>query len=401
MSAVLNRNGTWNQGRRNGIPLLSRLIVIAGLCLAFSGCASHPISPHHARSRAAARTTITTGTRIINFHILRYNSSSASIQPSIPRQVRLHFQTLTRGTSENWSWTVLADRPLVPLYRVYARTSPLKWSMLFTLLRKQAGSAFGSPLPALRFTIRMVPSGASYFKRCIRISVRDIPVCYAFPYPTNFGKRGLVWPKAMVIAASYLSHETALALIENGGLVPPAPDVATEEAQATLFNMYMSWKFINSAPQLHAILLPPMTYGISRSTLSGMGWADRGYWIGGQMAALAMQRSLRGERALCWGDVNGLSAYRALLYRTLHQPALLHDLEKDAQRSLHVRYSGSVVPIHTQNGIQRIPIQAFGKHHANGKLSLPGIFGYAEGTKHFAEFAPLCARQTGTESHPR
>ncbi len=313
----------------------------------------------------------------------------------------MHFQTLTRGTSENWSWTVLSDRPLVPLYRVYARTSPLKWSMLFTLLRKQAGSAFGSPLPAMRFTIRMVLSGASYFKRCIRISVRDIPVCYAFPYPPTLGKRGLVWPKAMVIAASYLSHETALALIENGGLAPPAPDVATEEAQATLFNMYMSWKFANSAPQLHAILLPPMTYGISRSTLSGMGWADRGYWIGGQMAALAMQRSLGGERALCWGDVNGLSAYRALLYRMLHQPALLHDLEKDAQRSLHVRYSGSVVPIHTQNGIQRIPIQAFGKHHANGKLSLPGVFGYAEGTKHFAEFAPLCARQTGTESHPR
>ncbi len=187
----------------------------------------------------------------------------------------MHFQTLTRGTSENWSWTVLADRPLVPLYRVYARTSPLKWSMLFTLLRKQAVTAFGRDLPALRFTIRMVPRGVRYSRSCLRISIRDIPVCYAFPYPPTLGKRGLVWPKAMVIAASYLSHETALALIENGGLVPPAPDVATEEAQATLFNMYMSWKFINSAPQLHAILLPPMTYGISRSTLSGMGWADR------------------------------------------------------------------------------------------------------------------------------
>ena len=401
MSAVLNGNGSEDWGRRNGIPWLSRLIVIAGSCLAFSGCASHPISPHHARSRAAARTTITTGTRIINFHIFRYNSSFASIQPGIPRQVRLHFQTLTQGTSENWSWSVLADRPLVPLYRVYARTSPLRWSTWFTLLRKQAVTAFGRDLPALRFTIRMVPRGVRYSRSCLRISIRDIPVCYAFPYPATLGQHGFVWSKAMLIAAAHLSHETALALIEDGELVPPAPDVATEEAQATLFNMYVTWKFVNSAPRLHAILLPPISYGISRTELSSMGWADRGYVIGGQMAALAMQRALGGEHAICRSDINEISTYQALLYRALHQPALIHALEREARRSLPVRYSGAVVPIRTHNGVRRLPIQVFGKHHADGKLSLSGVFGYAEGTKHFAEFVPLCEHQAGTESHPR
>lgn len=390
VSAILNVNCSENRGRRSGVPFLRRLTTVAGLCLAFSGCATYPTSSHHTPSHSDTQASITTDTRIINLHIFRLSFSHAAIKPVVSKNIRLNFQVLTRGKSDNWSWTVLADHPLVPLYRDFARTTPLRWSTLFTLLRKQAGTMFGSDLPAMRFTIRMVPADVSYFKRCIQLSVRDIPVCYAFPYPTNFGKRGLAWPEAMTLAAGYLSHETALALIENGGLVPPAPDVATEEAQATLFNMYFTLQFLTTDPRLHGLLLPPMNYGISRDTLSGMGWADRGYWIGGQMAALALQRPLGGERALCWDDINGLSTYRAVLDRALHQPALLHDLEKEAQRSIHARYSAAVVPIETQNGIRRIPIQAFGKHHANGKLSLPGVIGYTKGTKHFAEFSPLC-----------
>ncbi|MHB8425183.1 MAG: hypothetical protein ACYDB9_08535 [Gammaproteobacteria bacterium] len=131
MSAILNVNCSGNRGRRSGVPFFSRLIAVAGSCLAFSGCATHP-TPHHAWSPADTRVSITTATRIINFHVFRYSNSYASIKPDTPKQIRLHFQMLTRGKSGNWSWTVLADRPLAPLYRVFARTSPLKWSTLFT-----------------------------------------------------------------------------------------------------------------------------------------------------------------------------------------------------------------------------------------------------------------------------
>lgn len=276
-----------------------------------------------------------TGTRVIDFWFFHFSHTVAWMRPNKDDEshIPLHFRVLTGGRDRNWSWKILADRSLVTDYRQYARSRlAIKWSQLFALLRKEERRFMDHRLPALRFTVRMVPADHHYSITCSRFSMH---LCYAFPYFHTLKQHEAWWIQGMDIAAMDLAHETTLALemYGDGGLFPSDGHADVLEAQASLFNMYFVAYLDNRllAPAVDAVILPPMQYGMQ---LRGESWPDRRMTIGTQMAALALRNAFGGERLLCRGDTNGLRTYREVLYRALHEPRWLASLRKAAQSSL-------------------------------------------------------------------
>ena len=189
-------------------------------------------------------------------------------------------------------------------------------------------------LPALKFTIQMIPADRHYSENCYRFSMH---LCYAFPYFHTLKQHEAWWIEGMDIAAMDLAHEATLALGMYGGLIPSSGDGDVKEAQATLFNMYFVAYLDNRllAPAVDAVILPPMQYGVK---LRGESWGEHHLTVGTQVAALALRDAFGGERLICEGDINGLRIYRKVLYRALHDPHWLASLRKAAKSSLVLSY---------------------------------------------------------------
>ncbi len=261
----------------------------------------------------------------------------------------------------------------------------------------------GHRLPAIRFTLRMVPADHHDSLSCLRFSMH---LCYAFPFFRTLKGGDKWWIQVMGgEVAGFLSHETTLSLGLYGGLIPSPGNAYVREAQAALFNIYFSAYLDNRllASALRAVILPPMDYGKS---LRGDSWADRHMDVGFQMAALALRKGLGGERLICPGDAHGLRTYRKILYRALHDPRWLDSLRKAAEQSLSVPYPDhSRLPLLLPHGRHiAVPLKDFAYVHGN-QVDLYGwALLWSRKSKYFLKHVkhiPLSLRELGRHCGPR
>ncbi len=325
-----------------------------------------------------------------NFLFMHWVSTYAHWPPPSGARYRtLHFVQLTHGHVKNWSWTILADKSLVPLYRVYRQRSHLRWFALMTMLYHSAKAVFPSPLPPVHFNLRMVPSDQAYSTHCLSITRRVILLCYAFPFSTHLGKNESYWNADMVIASSYLSHEATLALLMDNRWgnfyqrrISKSLNSTTDEAIATLFNMEFALRFGSLDPQFKGYILPPLKYGLSHVQLTHMNDPDRWATIGSQIAGLTLEQTFGGLRSICMNNPRSLRSYRTLLTRVVRYPARLQALEQTAIRNLQQLFESPRVKIRTVQGVKHISVDILNhKTVKRGKVSLGGVIGVFLNTK--------------------
>jgi len=372
------------RGRRYGAPgfIVLAGVVIAGLAL---GACAHPPgrSPHHtpappASTKPAAYVypNLVTYTAIHGLLFVRLITAGAHWPPlpGVHPHHRLHFVALTHGRVKNWRWTVLADKSLVPLYRVYRQRSPLRWSALMRRLRHAIGAVFPAPLPPIHFILRMAPADQGYATACHSFTRRVLRLCYAFPFRHRLGQDDRYWKADMANVSLSLSHETAIAVLANNQWGTPYQRIiskalgsrpGTIEAVATLFGMYFMQRFGALFPQFKWFILPPVLYGSSPARLARISaqfhiTSDqlRNLMIGGTIAGLALKQTFGGYRVICSNDYQALRTYRALMARLVRDLPRLRALEPLAVRNMSRPFTGgSQVKVLTAHGVKSVPVK--------------------------------------------
>ncbi len=377
-----------NRGRRGGVPGYIALAGVLIAALVLGACAHSPRrAPHHTpahlshtKPAADAYPNLTTYTGIQGLLFMRLVYTGAH-WPSMPGGHRrfLHFVPLTHGRVKNWTWTVLADKSLVPLYRLYRQRSPLRWTVLMRRLRHAIGAVFPAPLPPIHFILHMAPAGGGYAMQCWSFTRRVLRLCYAFPFHRRLGQDDYYWENDMQGVAGFLSHETVNAVLMNNQWGTPyqrtiSKDLnstpGTVEAIASLFSMYFPQRFGALSSDYQGVILPPFLYGLSHAKLTHMSTPLHNFTIGGEIAGLALERAFGGYRAICSNDRQALRTYRALMARLVRNLPRLRALEPEAVRRMSQPFTGLHVQILTAHGVKSVPVDLL-----NGGPLKPGQSG--------------------------
>lgn len=384
------------RGRRYGAPSFIVLagVVIAGLAL--GACARLPVNPYPPAQAASsppayAYPNLITYTGIQGLLFVRLVGTGAYWTPLPGTQAhhRLHFVVLTHGRVKNWRWTILADKSLVPLYSVYRQRSPLRWSVLMRRLRHAIKAVFPAPLPPIRFILRMAPAEQGYTTDCHSFTRRVLRLCYAFPFHRHLGEHDRYWNNDMGGVSGFLSHETAIAVLDNNQwgtsyqrtiskALGSSPGVT--EAIVSLFSMDVLSRFNALNPQYKGFILPPVLYGYSYTRLAHMNVMLRNLTIGEDIAGLTLKQAFGGYHVICLNDRQALRTYRALMARLVRHLPRLRALEPVAIHTMSQPFTGSHVKILTAHGVKSVPVkwlndsQAVEQGRAGGWGGAYGVF---------------------------
>ncbi len=390
-----------NRGRRGGAPGYIALAGVVVAVLALGACVHLPGRlPHHtpaprASTKPAAYTypNLVTYTAIHRLLFVRLITAGAhwSPLPGVHPHHRLYFVALTHGRVKNWRWTVLADKSLIPLYRVYRQRSPLRWSAMMRRLRHAIKAVFPAPLPPIRFILRMAPADQGYATACHSFTRRVLRLCYAFPFRHRLGQDDRYWKADMVNVSLSLSHETAIAVLESNQWGTPYQRTiskalhstpGTVEAVATLFGMYFMQRFGALFPQFKWFILPPVLYGSSPDRLAHISAQShitsgqlRNLMIGGEIDGLALKQAFGGYRVICSNDRQALRTYRVLMARLVRDLPRLRALEPVAVRNMSRPFtSGSQVKVLTAHGVKSVSVEWLnGEPVKQGKAMWGGV----------------------------
>jgi len=222
------------------------------------------------------------------------------------------------------------------------------------------------PLPTIHFILRMAPAEQGYATNCWSFTRRVLQLCYAFPFTSSLGQNDDYWKKDMVSVSSFLSHETAIAVLENNQWGTPYQRTiskalhstpGTIEAIVSLFNMDLG-PGSSIIPQFEWFILPPVLYGYSPARLASMSAQLRNFMIGGQIAGLALKQTFGGYRVICSNDRKALRSYRVLMARLIRHLPRLRALESTAVRDMSQPFTGgSYVKVLTAHGVKSIPVK--------------------------------------------
>ncbi len=366
-----------NRGRRSGAPGYIALTGVLLAALALGACAHSPgRSLHHTpappastQPTAYAYPNLTTYTGMQGLLFVRLVTAGAhwSPLPGAHSHHRLHFVALTHGRVKNWRWTVLADKSLVPLYRVYRQRSPMRFLALMKMLRHAISAVFPAPLPPIHFILRMAPATQGYATVCHSFTRRVLELCYAFPFHRRLGQDDSNWNSDMRNASGFLSHETAIAVLANNQWGTPYQRTiskalgsrpGTVEAIASLFDVYFMSRFGSLTPQTKWLIFPLVSYGFSPARQARMSGLLRHLVIGVGVAGLALKQAFGGYRVICLNDHQALGTYRALMARMVRHLPRLRALEPVAVRNMSQPFpGGSQVKVLTAHGVKSVSVK--------------------------------------------